>query len=81
MISLRNDRLAFTRRTDAKIALLRETIQRVKSGEDVDVEKVLGTGNPEKEKEWEEGTSYLSAIAIPEDLLLTLRIICSDARD
>ncbi|GAB7354361.1 hypothetical protein MBLNU459_g4868t1 [Dothideomycetes sp. NU459] len=53
-ISLRNDRLAFTRRTDAKIALLRETIQRVKDGEDVDVEKILGTGDPEKEKEWEE---------------------------
>lgn len=57
MISLRNDRLAFTRKTDAKIVLLRETVQRVKNGEDVDVEKILGTGDPEKEKEWEEGRS------------------------
>ncbi|KAF1353593.1 hypothetical protein BDV97DRAFT_292030 [Delphinella strobiligena] len=53
-IALRNERLKFTRRTDAKIALLRETIERVRSGEDVDVEKVLGTGEPEKEQAWEE---------------------------
>ncbi|KAL1311739.1 hypothetical protein AAFC00_001833 [Neodothiora populina] len=54
MIALRNERLAFTRRTEAKIALLKETIERVRLGEDVDIERILGTGNPESESEWEE---------------------------
>ena len=56
LIALRNDFSAFSRRTDAKIGLLREVIQRVQKGEDVDVEGLLGTGDPEKEKEWEDGT-------------------------
>ncbi|CAD0090566.1 unnamed protein product [Aureobasidium mustum] len=54
MIALRNERQGFTRKTEAKIALLRETIDRVHRGEDVDVERILGTGDPEKEQEWEE---------------------------
>ena len=54
MIALRNERQGFTRKTEAKIALLRETIERVHRGEDVDVERVLGTGIPEKEQEWED---------------------------
>jgi hypothetical protein len=54
MIALRNERLNSTRKTDAKIALLRETIQRVLQGEDVDVGRILGTGDAEKEKEWEQ---------------------------
>ncbi|KAI4715720.1 hypothetical protein E4T48_08095 [Aureobasidium sp. EXF-10727] len=54
MIALRNERQGFTRKTEAKIALLRETIDRVHRGEAVDVERVLGTGDPEKEQEWEQ---------------------------
>ncbi|KAI5197712.1 hypothetical protein AUEXF2481DRAFT_42825 [Aureobasidium subglaciale EXF-2481] len=54
MIALRNERVGFTRKTEAKIALLRETIERVQRGEDVDVERILGTGDPEKEQEWEQ---------------------------
>ncbi|CAD0112578.1 unnamed protein product [Aureobasidium uvarum] len=54
MIALRNERQGFTRKTEAKIALLRETIDRVHRGEEVDVERVLGTGDPEKEQEWEQ---------------------------
>jgi hypothetical protein len=55
MIALRNDFAAFSRRTDVKIDLLREVIRRVQNGEEVDVEGLLGTGDPEKEQEWEEG--------------------------
>lgn len=44
----------FSRKSDAKIAQLREVIKRVQSGEDVDVSKVLGTGDPTSEGEWEE---------------------------
>ncbi|OCK77639.1 hypothetical protein K432DRAFT_384533 [Lepidopterella palustris CBS 459.81] len=53
-IGLRNSTLTFTRRADAKIGLLKEVIEKVQRGEDVDVERVLGTGDPEKEREWED---------------------------
>ncbi|KAL8842652.1 MAG: hypothetical protein Q9170_000427 [Blastenia crenularia] len=55
MIALKADLTAFSRRADAKIALLKEVIERVQKGEEVDVKGLLGTGNPEKEKEWEQG--------------------------
>lgn len=56
MISLKMEFATFTRRADAKIGLLKEIIERIKNGEEVDVEGLLGTGDPEREKEWEEGT-------------------------
>ncbi|CZT20447.1 uncharacterized protein RCC_06307 [Ramularia collo-cygni] len=54
IIAIRRDMLNFTRQTDAKLELLREVIQKVKNGEDVDVKRALGTGDPEQEKEWEQ---------------------------
>ena len=54
MIALRNEMLNFSRKTDAKLALLREVIQKVKNGEEVDVKRALGTGDPQSEAEWEE---------------------------
>ncbi|KFY79486.1 hypothetical protein V499_01546 [Pseudogymnoascus sp. VKM F-103] len=54
MIALRNEFATFIRRADAKIDLLREVIEKVQSGEEVDVEGLLGAGNLEKEQEWEE---------------------------
>lgn len=54
IISLRNEMLNFSRKTDAKLSLLREVVQRVKNGEDIDVKKALGTGDPQQEAEWEE---------------------------
>ena len=54
MIALKNDFAAFSRRADAKIDLLREVIEKIQNGEEVDVEGLLGTGNAEQEKEWEE---------------------------
>ncbi|PLB42650.1 DUF5321 domain-containing protein [Aspergillus candidus] len=61
MIALKNDYAAFTRSTDAKITLLREVIERVKNGEKVDVEKLLGTGNEAKEREWDEVLQEIEA--------------------
>lgn len=55
MIALKNNIASFSRRADAKIGLLREVIERVQRGEDVDVERVLGTGDKESEREWEDG--------------------------
>jgi hypothetical protein len=56
MIALKNTHEAFERRATAKIGLLREVIERIQNGEDVDVEGLLGTGDAKREKEWEEGT-------------------------
>lgn len=52
---LRRDIADFTRKADAKIALLREVLEKVQNGEEVDVERILGTGRQESEREWEEG--------------------------
>ncbi|KAF9894927.1 hypothetical protein FE257_004549 [Aspergillus nanangensis] len=54
MIALKNDYAAYSRTADAKILLLREVIGRVKAGEKVDLERLLGTGDEGKEREWEE---------------------------
>ncbi|GIZ39365.1 hypothetical protein CKM354_000275200 [Cercospora kikuchii] len=54
IIGLKREMLNFSRQTDAKLELLREVIERVKRGEDVNVKKALGTGDPEQEREWEE---------------------------
>ncbi|KAJ6085992.1 hypothetical protein N7486_010273 [Penicillium sp. IBT 16267x] len=54
MLSLKNSYATYTRTTDAKIELLKEVIERIKSGEKVDVEKLLGTGDNAQEREWEE---------------------------
>jgi hypothetical protein len=55
MIALRNEFAAFSRRADAKIGLLKEITERIQNGEEVDVEGLLGTGDKEREREWEEG--------------------------
>lgn len=52
---LRNDHANYTRSADAKIRLLKEVIERIQKGEDVDVKRLLGTGDEAKEREWEEG--------------------------
>ena len=55
MIAMRNSFAAFSRRADARIGLLREIVERIQNGEEVDVEGLLGTGDAKREKEWEEG--------------------------
>lgn len=54
IISMRREMLNFTRQTEARLETLREVIQRVKNGEEFDVKKALGTGDPDQEKEWEQ---------------------------
>ena len=63
MIALRNNFLAFSRKADAKIGLLKEVIERVQKGEDVDVKGLLGTGDKDQEREWEEGQSGASRVS------------------
>ncbi|UNI21441.1 hypothetical protein JDV02_007432 [Purpureocillium takamizusanense] len=54
MIALRKQTEQYARQSSNRIAQLREVVQRIQNGEDVDVEKALGTGDPQKEAEWEE---------------------------
>ena len=55
LISLKHEHKDFMRRTENRIDLLREVIERIERGEeDVDVEKLLGTGVESEEKAWEE---------------------------
>ncbi|KAI8937587.1 hypothetical protein NX059_005301 [Plenodomus lindquistii] len=51
---LKQERAQSLRKADAKIGILKEVIERVQSGEKVDVEGVLGTGDGESEKAWAE---------------------------
>lgn len=55
MLTLRNEFSSFNRKADAKIALLKDVLDRIQRGEQVDVEKVLGTGDEEQEQEWADG--------------------------
>ena len=54
LIALKHEHKDFMRRTESKIDLLREVIERIEKGEDVNVEKLLGTGVESEEKIWEE---------------------------
>ncbi|KAL4926027.1 DUF5321 domain-containing protein [Aspergillus undulatus] len=54
MIALKNEYRGYVRSTDAKIRLLREVIEKVQRGEDVDVGRLLGTGDVGVEREWDE---------------------------
>jgi hypothetical protein len=58
MIALRNEYTTFSRRSDARISVLKDVLERVQKGENVDVEGLLGTGDQEKEDEWEQGIRH-----------------------
>ena len=55
MLALRNEYSTFSRKADAKIALLKEVLDKIRRGEEVDVDKVLGTGDEQQEQEWADG--------------------------
>ena len=54
-IALKNSMKAESRKAEAKLGLLRDILERVQRGEDVDVERELGTGDPKAEEEWWDG--------------------------
>lgn len=66
MIALKKDSEAFTRHADVRIGLLREVIEKIQNGEEVDVEKVLGAGDPRKEATWEEGLQQPCRVIVVE---------------
>ena len=55
MLTLKNEYSTFSRKADAKIRLLKDILDRHQRGENVDVEKALGTGDEEQEQEWRDG--------------------------
>lgn len=57
MIALRNSTDRYMRQATVRIAQLKEIVERIQNGEDVDVENLLGTGEPQRETDWEEGMS------------------------
>ena len=65
MIALKKGFETYARQSDVRIGLLREVVEKLQRGEKVDVEKVLGTGVPEKEAEWEQGTFDLVPVKVP----------------
>ncbi|KAF4969699.1 hypothetical protein FSARC_3145 [Fusarium sarcochroum] len=54
MIALRNSFDRYMRQSEARIVSLRDVVEKIQKGEPVDVEKALGTGDPQKEADWEE---------------------------
>jgi hypothetical protein len=58
-MSLKNEFMTYSRKADLKIQQLREVVQKLQHGEEVDVEKVLGTGDEAQEREWEEALEEL----------------------
>jgi hypothetical protein len=55
MITMRNSFERHMRQTEVRIGLLKEVVEKIQRGENVDVERMLGTGDPKKEADWEEG--------------------------
>jgi ATP adenylyltransferase/5',5'''-P-1,P-4-tetraphosphate phosphorylase II len=62
MITLRNSFDRYMRQSEARIASLREVVEKIQRGETVDVETVLGTGDPAKEADWEESMSRIQPV-------------------
>ncbi|QSL64534.1 hypothetical protein MERGE_001835 [Pneumocystis wakefieldiae] len=52
ILSIKQEFNEFEAQIDAKISHLRDLIDRIQRGENIDISKELGTGIEEKEKEW-----------------------------
>ncbi|KIX02686.1 uncharacterized protein Z518_08628 [Rhinocladiella mackenziei CBS 650.93] len=59
IMGVKNEYTAFIRKADRKVAQLREVVEKLQRGEEVDVEKILGTGDETQEREWEEALKEL----------------------
>ena len=61
ILTIKNESIQNNRIADQKLRQLREVIERLENGEDVDVEKLLGTGNETAEQEWEQALKELES--------------------
>lgn len=55
MLTLRNEYSTSSRKVEEKLALLKEVLEKVQRGENVDVENILGTGDRKQEEQWADG--------------------------
>lgn len=55
LIALRMEREKIREKTEARLRTLREVLEAVKAGEDIDVRARLGTGKEKDEREWQAG--------------------------
>lgn len=55
MIAMRHEHDDYMRRANVKVAVLKEVVDKLYRGEDVDVEGMLGVGDEKEEKSWQEG--------------------------
>lgn len=65
MITLRNSFDRYMRQSEARIASLREVVEKIQRGEPVDVEAALGTEDTAKEADWEESKSWAQPSNLP----------------
>lgn len=61
ILTIKNEAAKENRLADVKLRLLREVIEKLERGEEVDVEKALGTGDQAAELEWEEALRELES--------------------
>jgi hypothetical protein len=59
IMGIQTEYTTFMRKADLKLRRLREVVEKIQKGEEVDVEKVLGTGDETQEQEWEEAMKEL----------------------
>lgn len=59
ILGVKNEMVAYSRKADLKIQQLREVVEKLQRGEEVDVKKALGTGDENQEREWEEALEEL----------------------
>lgn len=55
ILSYKSQKREITWKTKERVQTLRETIEKVRRGEEIDIRAALGTGDPEMEKRWTEG--------------------------
>ena len=61
ILQVQNEFNTFMRRAELRIGKLREVVEALRRGEEIDVEKALGTGDEAQEREWEEALKEIEA--------------------
>jgi hypothetical protein len=58
ILSYKSQKREISWQSKERIQTLRETIEKVRKGEPIDIRAALGTGDPEMENRWAEGTFH-----------------------
>lgn len=59
ILQLKIEARDYMRRAELQIDKLREAVRRLQNGEQVDVEKILGTGLPDEEEAWDQALKQI----------------------